>query len=158
MRKFILKVIALILAVTLAAVLNVFNSLNYFLSLCTAKASEVILENTIFSNVSSALINKSWTLQWENTSILTITDSCNAMEIYLLNLIFLFLHGGRKHLIPFSIFLGPGIFLINTLRVCILFYLAIYYPATLEFHHHYTFTIIIYSIIILIWYRWAQLN
>lgn len=158
MQKIVLKLILLCLGFAIAIWLNFFNHCNNFLSEHTSRTTNFFLKITNFPSAGISKTNELWTLLINENPVLVVTDSCNALEIYMLNFIFLYLYGGKKYLIHFLIILGPGIFFLNTMRIFALFHLAIYYPATLDFHHHYTFTVVVYSLVLLAWYKWAKIN
>ena len=43
----------------------------------------------------------------------------------------------------------------NYLRVMALMWIQVYWPESLDFNHHYTFTVLVYGVIFLLWYIWA---
>jgi len=85
-----------------------------------------------------------------------IGEPCNGLKLFSLFTIFIIAYPGnwkRKLVfIPIGILL---IHLINSLRVAILAIIAKDSPETLDFNHNYTFTIIVYSFIFLLWYMWS---
>lgn len=46
--------------------------------------------------------------------------------------------------------------LLNIIRISILAYLVKYSPEWLEFNHDYTFTLMIYGVVFLLWYVWVN--
>ena len=55
--------------------------------------------------------------------------------------------------IPFGII---TIHILNVLRVVALTIIVKYYPEALDFNHTYTFTILVYSYVFVLWYLWAN--
>jgi len=45
---------------------------------------------------------------------------------------------------------------INILRVCALAAIAFYFPDYLNFNHNYTFTLLVYSVVFLMWILWVK--
>lgn len=94
----------------------------------------------------------------ENSSGVLIGPPCNAFSLFILYGGFLLAFPGqwkRKLL-----FLLSGILLIHLLnlaRVVALILLAYHNPAVLEFNHSYTFTLIIYVCIFVLWMYWINL-
>jgi exosortase/archaeosortase family protein len=93
-----------------------------------------------------------------NSETLLIIDYvCDGLELYIVFMIFICVFPGpSKHKIWFIPSGFIVIFLVNLLRVISLILIQIHSPQHLNFNHKYTFAIIIYSIIFLMWFYWAN--
>lgn len=86
-----------------------------------------------------------------------IADACNALELMVLHIGFIF-----SAPVPFRKqlpYIGVGLLLIiatNILRCLALIYIYISFPNFFPFAHHYIFTLIIYLIIFLTWRRFIK--
>jgi exosortase family protein XrtF len=93
----------------------------------------------------------------KDSSGVLIGDPCNGLSLFALFTGFVLAYPGaisRKiWFIPLGIIL---IHLLNVIRVASLALLAFYAPDKLEFNHTYTFTILVYSAVFLLWYVWAN--
>ncbi|UTW62736.1 archaeosortase/exosortase family protein [bacterium SCSIO 12741] len=85
-----------------------------------------------------------------------IGDPCNGITLFALFTGFILAFPGpiRRKLwfIPMGIL---SIHLLNVIRVVALVIVSNYWPETLDFNHTYTFTILVYSYVFLLWYLWA---
>ena len=84
---------------------------------------------------------------------------CNALTLFMFFTLFIIAFPGsiKKKLW----FIPMGVIIIHTanvLRVAGLALISFYAPAYLEFNHTYTFTIIVYGIIFLLWMWWVKLS
>lgn len=94
----------------------------------------------------------------DGTHGLWIGDPCNGLTIFALFAGFIIAYPGKK-LTWKLIYIPMGlisIHLFNVLRIIGLSLITYYAPEFLEFNHTYTFTIIIYSYVFLLWYFWAS--
>jgi exosortase family protein XrtF len=86
-----------------------------------------------------------------------IGSNCNAIKLFGLFTVFVVAYPGAvKHklwYIPFGIVL---IHVLNILRVAALAVIAKTAPAYLDFNHTYTFTLIVYGFIFLLWMIWVN--
>ena len=93
----------------------------------------------------------------EPTDGLDIGDACNGISLFALFTGFIICYPGKLHAklfyIPFGII---TIFLFNVIRVSSLAIIYLYSPTSLDFNHTYTFTIIIYSYIFILWMFWVN--
>jgi exosortase family protein XrtF len=85
-----------------------------------------------------------------------VGEPCNGLALFSLFAIFIIAYPGKwKHkawYLPFGII---AIHLINIVRVSILTLIAKDHAAYLDINHNYTFTIIVYSFVFILWYWWA---
>ena len=87
-----------------------------------------------------------------DTSGVVIGEPCNGLSLFVLYISFLIVFKGKWWGKLLFILLGTIlIHLLNILRVTALALVVKYAPENLEFHHSYTFTLIIYLFIMLLW-------
>jgi len=90
--------------------------------------------------------------------VLRIAYICNGLILYVIFLIFMVsFPGPLKHkawFIPLGLII---IYLSNLLRVVALVIIQIYAPDYLVFNHKYTFTMVIYGVIFLLWIIWVKM-
>jgi exosortase family protein XrtF len=88
---------------------------------------------------------------------LFIGDSCNGISLFALFSIFIFSFPGK--LVSKFLFVPAGIIfihLMNVLRVVTLAIIETYSYSMTEFNHTYTFTIVIYGCIFMMWLYWIN--
>ncbi len=87
---------------------------------------------------------------------LWIGDPCNGITLFALFTGFIIAYPGK---IKWKLIFIPSgliaIHLLNVFRIVGLALITFYFPKYLDFNHTYTFTIIIYSFIFLLWYYFA---
>ena len=86
-----------------------------------------------------------------------IADSCAGLPLLVLFAGFIMAYPGpltmKLWYIPLGILL---VHLINVIRIVALCMLAYHSPELLDFNHHYTFTLIVYAFIFLLWVIWVN--
>ena len=86
-----------------------------------------------------------------------IADSCAGLPLLALFAGFIMAYPGsilkKLWFIPLGIF---TVHLINVVRIVALCLLAFHSPELLDFNHHYTFTLIVYAYIFLLWVIWVN--
>lgn len=82
-----------------------------------------------------------------------IDDSCNGLRLYVLFVAFYMALGRFVKELKWIIIGIIGIFILNALRVFGLTMLALHLPGWLDFNHKYTFVIIVYAWILVIWLK-----
>jgi len=93
----------------------------------------------------------------DGTGGLWIGDNCNGMTLFALFTWFIVAYKGAiKYKIPYILFGIITIELMNVLRVVGLAILDTHSRAWTEFNHTYTFTMIIYGYIFLLWMVWVN--
>ena len=86
-----------------------------------------------------------------------VGDPCNGLSLFALFTGFIFSYTGKiKHKIWFTILGLLIIHFSNVLRIAALAIILYYAPETLDFNHTYTFTILVYSIVFVLWIAWAN--
>jgi exosortase family protein XrtF len=97
------------------------------------------------------------TIRIAGTSGLWVGDNCNAISLFALFSGFIIAFPGQLKsklwYVPAGIFL---IFFLNCIRMTVLAILDIYSREWTKFNHTYTFTIIIYGFIFLMWMFWVN--
>lgn len=82
---------------------------------------------------------------------------CNGMDLFALFAGFVIIFPGK---IKYKLVYIPAglllIHLLNILRLVGLAMVVLYYPDSLDFNHKYTFTIIIYAVVFLLWILWVK--
>lgn len=82
---------------------------------------------------------------------------CNGLSIIALFIIFIIAFPGPvKHKIWFIPAGILGIHAINVLRICALAFIQLKWTSALEFNHTYTFTIMVYAFIFMLWVIWVK--
>ncbi len=102
----------------------------------------------------------------ENTSGLIISAVCDGLDLFVLFSIFILAFPIDTLQTKFKIlyklgFILFGIFIIhalNILRIISLAVIELKSPSSLEFNHSYTFTLIMYVVIFLMWMYWVKKN
>lgn len=86
------------------------------------------------------------------TSGVIIGNPCNGLSLFLLFASFVIIFTGKAWFKLLYIILGIIIIhLLNVLRIVALDIIVLYQPSTLDFHHSYTFTLLIYLFIFFLW-------
>ena len=98
------------------------------------------------------------TIGIDGTYGLFIADSCAGITLFALFAGFIIAYPGP--IIKKLIFIPLGlitIHLINVLRIAGLCIITFHAPEYLDFNHHYTFTIIVYTYVFLLWVLWVNI-
>lgn len=83
-----------------------------------------------------------------DVAVIRIADGCNGLDLFILYSAFLICMPGKiKRQIIFILLGVLFIFVLNVLRCCTLAWLKLNYPLTVDFAHHYLFSLIVYSFI-----------
>lgn len=134
---------------------------DYIISPYTSVDSKLI--EIIISQAEGILVSMNYELLISNpiyenhmgitaTSGVIIGNPCDGLSLFILFTSFLVVFSGKWWFKIIYILLGVGlIHFLNVFRVVALAIIVKYYPETLDFHHSYTFTLFIYSIIFLVW-------
>lgn len=88
---------------------------------------------------------------------LSILDSCNALDIYVLYISFLFCFPGtwKRRLIFIAIGV-PYILLLNTVRCAAIAWLNMNHPELVAVTHHYLFTGLVYILVFYLWVLYSK--
>ena len=97
------------------------------------------------------------TIGVEGGHLLWIGDPCNGVGLFAVFLIFLIAYGGPwRHKLWFGLFGIITIHLVNALRVAALCIIVGINYEWLNFNHDYTFYVIVYGCVFLLWYIWVK--
>jgi exosortase/archaeosortase family protein len=81
-----------------------------------------------------------------------VINECNALKIHLIFSIFILIING-SHAKSLMLIIGNGmIYLVNIIRLISLTLILHYSPDNFEFHHEYTFSLLLYLIVFVMWY------
>jgi len=106
--------------------------------------------------VAEALGSPNVPVRQDGKTVVSVFEGCNS-----LNVIFVFLSfivaftGSPKKTVIYGIIGVALIYLLNLLRVGLLFFTAKYYPGNLYFFHKYLFTALLYVLVFFLWYIWV---
>ncbi len=95
-------------------------------------------------------------LQMDGQTVVRVFEGCNAINVSILFVAFLFAYKGSvKTTTLFALGGLIAIYLFNLLRVAGLFLVARFYPEQLYLMHKFVFTGIIYAFVFALWYLWV---
>lgn len=158
MKKFVLRLIIMVIA---------WETL-YLLYLKAIRIPDAFLTHTLTASVTYFLnlffdlptkltwvvdnYNRADHIQLNGKTILSIFDDCNALDLYLIYLVFLvLLPNTAKRKVKFTFIGIAAIFIGNIIRCMGLYWVYVNYRSSFEFNHHYIFTIMMYLIILVCW-------
>lgn len=129
---------------------------NNWLNLNLARSGTFLLN--IFGYDADTIIEGNQLLITINSiDLLGVGDSCNGLELYVLFSGFIICFPGpvthKLWYIPAGII---AIDILNSFRAAALSLNQFYHPQSLQFNHHYTFTIIVYAFIFYLWIVWTN--
>jgi len=86
------------------------------------------------------------------TSGVIIGNPCDGLSLFILYISFILIFKGKWWFKIIAIGIGVSlIHILNLIRIISLALIVKYYPNWLDFHHSYTFTLIIYACIFILW-------
>jgi exosortase family protein XrtF len=131
-------------------------SIDAWLDKKVAKHSSSLLRITGF-NSDTVPGNRQTIVRINNNGMVGVGNPCNGLELFVLFAGFILCFPGpwkkKAWFIPLGILI---IHFINVLRSAGLALIQFRSPESLDFNHHYTFTIIVYSIIFMLWIFWVN--
>lgn len=156
----LLKFIA-ILAIVGIAYLGAFyfypEAIHLFFEEFVTKQAVIFLQNLGYPAELSNFAGKLNAINLSNSPVLRVESGCDGVDLLALYLAFaLAFPGPWKHkawYIPLGLIL---IHLFNVVRVAALVVIASYSVEVMEFNHKYTFLILVYSFVFLLWYFWIK--
>lgn len=84
-------------------------------------------------------------------------EGCNSINVIIIYSSFLIAFRGRlKRLVIFLLAGSLAIYLINIVRVVMLYVVALQFPQYMYFFHKYLFTAVIYLFVFLLWFFWVN--
>jgi exosortase family protein XrtF len=120
-------------------------------------SSSAILRTLGFSLIEYPYVKNIRTIGVDGTHGLWVGDPCNGLSLFALFTGFILAFPGswksKGWFIPAGVL---SIHLINILRVTGLAILQVYFPDSVEFNHTYTFTLLVYSWIFILWIIWVN--
>lgn len=125
---------------------NIVNSADFLLNIIGIQSYIDIESDHVVIGVSGAYPSGVW-----------IGEPCNGIKLFGLFTVFILAYPGKwLHKLWF---IPAGIIFIhyvNVVRVMALMWINYKDPSALDFNHNYTFTILVYSVIILLWFIWIK--
>ena len=92
-------------------------------------------------------------------TIVSVYEGCNSLNVMIVFLAFVLSFGAKRK--PLIWFLPIGlilIYIINILRIALLFLVSLKLPHFLYFTHKYLFTAVIYLFVIMLWFVWIRIQ
>jgi exosortase family protein XrtF len=91
-------------------------------------------------------------------TVVNVYEGCNSINVVIVFVSFLIAFTGRLKSTVYFFAIGVVIiYLMNVLRVSLLFEVALNFPDQLYFFHKFLFTGFIYGVVFLLWYKWVRL-
>jgi exosortase family protein XrtF len=128
-----------------------------FTQLVTANSSWLL--NLIGFKASTFMsgLYPSVSLQLDGTTVVNVYEGCNAINVAILFVAFLFAYKGSvKRTVLFSVIGLATIYVFNLFRVAGLFLVAKYFPDQLYLMHKFVFTGVLYAFIFFLWFLWVK--
>jgi len=89
--------------------------------------------------------------------IINVFEGCNSVNVMIVYVAFLFAFKGKPKDMLYAGLIGIGVvYLMNLLRVMLLFEVALNFPDYLYFFHKFLFTGFIYLVVFVMWYYWIR--
>ena len=102
-------------------------------------------------------VNPNVALQLDGKTVVNVYEGCNAINVSILFVAFLFAYKGTiKKTFVYSIIGLISIYMFNLIRVAGLFLVAKYFPDQLYLMHKFIFTGVIYAFIFFLWFLWVK--
>jgi exosortase family protein XrtF len=110
------------------------------------------------TGLDATVVNQPYTqIYVAGAPLLGIGDACNGVDFFGLFACFVLAFPAQVKskywFLPLGILF---IHLLNVLRVVILCLNYYYYRPSFEFNHHYTFVVVVYGVMFLLWMKWAS--
>ncbi len=122
-----------------------------FLTKLTADGTAKVL-SWFFKGVASEPFGYKMVISIANSYVIGIAAPCNALEIYVLYVAFLFCFPANLRRRLLFILTGiPTIFWANIFRCVLIAMLNIYHSGWVDFSHHYLFTTLVYLLVFGLW-------
>ncbi len=96
-------------------------------------------------------------ITYKNSPILRVMDGCDGMDLLAVYFAFaVALPGPWKHKLWYVPLGLLAVHAFNLVRVMVLVVLAAYDKSVMEFNHKYTFIVLVYGFVFLLWYLWIK--
>jgi exosortase/archaeosortase family protein len=115
--------------------------------------------NDSLSNSNYRLVEKTTvsSIYLGTKKLIGVEDGCNALELYVLYIGFLFCFMKNKPIFYKYLFGGVFfIFLLNIIRILLLLFINMKYSLLFDFTHHYLFSAIVYVSIFILWKKYLK--
>lgn len=97
------------------------------------------------------------TLRHKGIEVINVFEGCNGLNVMIVYLSFLFAFSGKLKSTLYFLWIGITVlYLINLLRVMLLFQVSLHFPQQLYFFHKYFFTGMLYLFVFALWYAWVK--
>ena len=122
----------------------------------TAKILSIFYKNVAVVNSPHIKERCSYVLM-NGERIVSIADPCNALEIYVLYIAFLFCFPGEwKRRLLFILIGIPYIYIINAIRCALIAWLNTSHKSLVDISHHYIFTTAVYLLVFYLWVLYTK--
>ncbi|HCW06052.1 MAG TPA: exosortase family protein XrtF [Cytophagales bacterium] len=93
----------------------------------------------------------------DSENMIYVFEGCNSLNVMIVYISFLIAFTGpMKSFFKFTVAGFVGIYLLNLIRLVLLYGVTFYFPDQLYFFHKYLFTGIIYVVVFVFWYFWVR--
>jgi exosortase family protein XrtF len=124
-----------------------------------SRQTELIL-SAFFENIQLTISEYKPTvaLKLNGEIVINVFEGCNSINVMIVFIVFVISFSSIKKGVPFILLGLLLIYIMNLLRVILLFWVAFSYPNSLYFFHKYLFTGIIYIVVFGLWYKWIKIS
>ncbi|HZY79666.1 MAG TPA: exosortase family protein XrtF [Cyclobacteriaceae bacterium] len=106
--------------------------------------------------VGEAVASPNVPIRQDGKTVVSVFEGCNSLNVMFVFLAFIVAFtGSAKKTVVFGVAGLVIIYMVNLIRVGLLFYIARYYPGNLYFFHKYLFTALLYVLVFILWYFWV---
>lgn len=92
-------------------------------------------------------------------TIVSVYEGCNSLNVMIVFISFVFSFGSSRQSMAWFVPLGlVSIYIINIIRIGLLFLVSLKLPHFLYFTHKYLFTAVIYLLVMLLWFYWIRIQ
>ena len=122
----------------------------------TAKILSIFYDNVTVINSPHLRERCSFVLM-NGERIISIADPCNALDLYVLYISFLFCFPGKwKRRLVFVLLGIPYIYIINAIRCALIAWLNTSHKSLVDISHHYIFTTAVYLLVFYLWVLYTK--
>lgn len=157
-RSFCIKAILIAFVWNFFYIFFFYESLNRFMTSHVGQSTAYMLNRYYGINgIISVFNGHNSQIYHEGIKVMMISNSCNALKLMMLYVGFIICIPSTLIRKMYYILIGVVcIDVLNIFRDCLLAGLKEYYNVYFDFAHHYIFTILMYSIIILMWFLFTR--
>ncbi len=96
-------------------------------------------------------------IYYRGKALVFVEDACNGLELFVLYIaLILLLPAATRYKVLYTVLGVLAIYTVNVFRCAMVAYMEIYYPAHVDFAHHYVFAFIVYAFIIALWLSYSN--